>query len=101
MAKCALLNRTTWEIDNVIEAKPDDPTPDGYIMVVIPDDIPAGPGWQFYTGHGFVSPIDAQIMDIKQAEVTLKPNSAELLAAIEAEIQPVAIVEEAPAKVAP
>lgn len=84
MAKCALLNNKTWEIDNVIVAGPNDSPPDGYVMVVIPDNIPAGPGWKFATGVGFVSPDDAELVDIKQAEVVDKPNKQEILDARQA-----------------
>jgi len=44
--RCALVNSTTNIVENLIVADPSvDPTPDGYLLVGIPDDSPVAVGW--------------------------------------------------------
>lgn len=56
--RCALVNESTWIVENMIVADPAvDPAPAGYIIVGIADDSPVQIGWIYNPDTGeFTNP---------------------------------------------
>jgi hypothetical protein len=56
--RSALIDNQTNIVDNIIIADPSvDPTPEGYIMIVIPDGMPVVAGWMYdFQTNTFIDP---------------------------------------------
>jgi hypothetical protein len=63
--RIALIDNQTNMVENIIIADPSvDPTPEGYTMIIIPEDIPVSAGWIYdFQTNTFIDPNPPEILE--------------------------------------